>query len=268
MNRTVVSRLLALLALAGAGSLAACASDDAPSGVQSGVQNVDETRGALELFVGEDEQFYFRLVVGDGERLLRSEGYTEEASAEKGIASVKRNGVGDDGYEVLEADDGQWYFTLTATNGEIVAVSSGLFAREADAEAGVARVQEVLKGINEQEPRVTCSLERRADVPQGEGTTSVDLTNIAEEEYASSESLDAFEGSYSFDATVSEGSVSVFFYENAHVQDETGSLGCDLPALERGKTFCEEPIVIDASLGTDEEEEKMVHAFDFGCRID
>ena len=90
----------------------------------------------------------------------------------------------------------------------------------------------------------------------------------AGDDYVYSEALAAFEGSYNFSVGIEEGTAYVTFQENAHVEDEVGSIACDLPDPNSGVTaFCEEPLEVDASLGTDEDP-KMVHAFDFGCRVD
>jgi hypothetical protein len=146
----------------------------------------------------------------------------------------------------------------------MVVVSEALAAcgDEPGADAGVGEVRARAK------PRVTCHLRRLAAVPQGEGQVAVDVTNASEEQVASSASLAAFEGRYSFDAYILDGTLEIFFYENEHVQDETGSLRCALPPLRRGRSFCDEPIEIDASLGTADDEERIVHAFDFGCRVE
>jgi len=114
---------------------------------------------------------------------------------------------------------------------------------------------------------VTCTLTRLAveGMPQGPGSTSATVNPDEEEAYGDSDDgLDAFEGSYSFSLSMFEGSLDVIFYENAHVQDEVGSLGCDLDGVVPGQPFCQESVTVDASLATGEEE-RIVHAFDFAC---
>jgi hypothetical protein len=114
---------------------------------------------------------------------------------------------------------------------------------------------------------VTCTLTRVAieGMPQGPGSTSASIDPDEEDAYGDSDGLDAFLGNYSFGISVYEGSLDVIFYENEHVQDEVGSMGCDLAAAVPGEPFCEEPITIDASLGTEDEPERSVDAFAFSC---
>jgi hypothetical protein len=67
----------------------------------------------------------------------------------------------------------------------------------------------------------------------------------------------------------SDGEFSVTFQENAHVMDETGQIGCSTEGLRAPATFCKEPIEVDKLLGTEagEDDEQMVHAFNFWCRL-
>jgi uncharacterized protein len=263
MHRTLVSCLAAVVALALPVLVVGCGGEDAQSGEEQDVKG--SVTGKIEIYVGDDAQHYFRVVASNGEKLLRSEGYSSRAAAEKGVESAKKNGVSSKSYRISESEDGQWFYDLVAKNGEIIGTSE-TYTSKSNAERGMTTLQKVLGKLGQSAPRTTCFLQRLPAVPQGEEKVEVDLDHL-EEGFGASDSLEAFEGSYSFDVTVEEGFVNVIFYENAHVQDEVGSFGCDLPKLERGTTFCDEPIEIDASLGT-EDEEKQVHAFDFGCRVD
>ena len=47
--------------------------------------------GKFELYEDKAGEYRFRLKAGNGEIILASEGYTQKASAENGIASVKTN---------------------------------------------------------------------------------------------------------------------------------------------------------------------------------
>ncbi|MGO1120445.1 YegP family protein [Rhodovibrionaceae bacterium A322] len=44
----------------------------------------------FEIFVGQDDNYYFHLKADNGEIIAASQSYTTKASAEKGIAAVKR----------------------------------------------------------------------------------------------------------------------------------------------------------------------------------
>ena len=101
--------------------LPACGGADAETGDE---QNATQTAGRFETFVGDDGQHYFQLLAGNGERVLRSEGYTTLANAKKGIASVKKNGLVKGNYQLLSAANGESYFNLvSADNGQIVGTS-------------------------------------------------------------------------------------------------------------------------------------------------
>jgi uncharacterized protein YegP (UPF0339 family) len=260
----LVSRLAIALLLSSGACLVGCGGEDVAAGDEQNATAV--AKGKIEIYVGEDSQLYFRVVASNGEKLLRSEAYETRAGAEKGVESVKKNGVEPKRYQLAQSEDGLWFFNLRATNGEIIGTSE-TYSSKSNAQRGMTTLQKVLKTLSKPSARAVCSLKRLSVAPQGEGVAEVDLDHLDEDGFGFGDSLDAFEGSYSFDIGVQEGFVSVTFYENEHVQDEVGQIGCDLPALERGVTFCDEPIEIDASLGTDDEE-KTVHAFDFGCRVD
>jgi uncharacterized protein YegP (UPF0339 family) len=80
------------------------------------------TSGArFQTFKGADHKSYFHLRAKNGEVLLQSQGYLHAASAIAGIASVREHGKIAAQFSLLEAADGQWYFTLKSTNGEVIA---------------------------------------------------------------------------------------------------------------------------------------------------
>jgi hypothetical protein len=145
MNSTLRTLGLALFLGAAAPSLAVgCGDADTATG---DVQNVTEATGRFELFKGEDGQRYFQLLAGNGEQLLRSEGYTSLSGAKNGIDSVKRNGVSAENFRVLEAVNGEYYFNLVAQNGEIIATGETYETRSA-AERGVETVARVVEGAS------------------------------------------------------------------------------------------------------------------------
>lgn len=76
-------------------------------------------------------QFYFNLMLDNGEILLSSELYNAQNSAENGVASVKKN-AGDAGrYERQTLDNGRFRYVLKAANGQVVG-HSPMYANEAD----------------------------------------------------------------------------------------------------------------------------------------
>jgi len=136
--RNLLCSLAAVLLLAA--SVPGC--DD---GVDTGdEQNVTASSGSFETFKGEDGQRYFQLLAKNGQRILRSEGYSSLSKAKTGITSVKKNGKNVAAFEILEADNGEFYFNLVATNGQTIGTSE-LYVSESNAEAGVDAVISALQ---------------------------------------------------------------------------------------------------------------------------
>ena len=78
---------------------------------------------SFELHKNDKGQFHFSLKTAEGGTLLNSENYESKASAENGIASVKKNSVLLDRFEKLQASDGRAYFNLKAANHQVVGTS-------------------------------------------------------------------------------------------------------------------------------------------------
>src|SRR5262245_16544469 len=97
---------LVALVLALAPITVGCVAGDEESSVASVEMDSTQSAGRFEIFVGADDQYYFSLIAANGEKVLRSEGYTTWANAENGIMSVQANGATVEGYELLEASNG------------------------------------------------------------------------------------------------------------------------------------------------------------------
>lgn len=155
MNFRLLSLVFAVLF---ATSFSACGVDDASLG---GEEFAEETltndelalinNGRFETFQGQDGQYYFHLLAGNGEKVLQSEGYSRFSSSQSGITSVQNNGVNERRYLLREAKDGSWYFVLTATNGQIIGMSE-LYASKSGAQAGINATINVVKNTNLQGP--------------------------------------------------------------------------------------------------------------------
>lgn len=102
----------------------------------------DDSR--FELFIGSDNRYYFHLVARNGEIVLQSEGYEGKNGALNGIDSVRDNGQIVEQYEVIEAQNGQYFFRLKAQNYEVIARSE-LYASLSNAERGMTTVVELLQ---------------------------------------------------------------------------------------------------------------------------
>ncbi|MEW5743430.1 MAG: DUF1508 domain-containing protein [Myxococcota bacterium] len=134
--------------------VSACGVDDASLG---GEEFAEETlsndelalinNGRFETFQGQDGQYYFHLLAGNGQCVLRSEGYASYSSSQNGVTSVQNNGVNEGRYLLREAADGSWYFLLTATNGQIIGISQ-MYSTESNAKAGITAVINVVKNTN------------------------------------------------------------------------------------------------------------------------
>ncbi|RQQ53814.1 YegP family protein [Burkholderia stagnalis] len=86
-------------------------------------------------------QFLFHLKAGNGEIILRSELYKTKASAENGVASVRKNAPDDGRYERKTAHNGEYMFNLKAGNHEIIGTSE-TYATEAGRDNGIASVKQ------------------------------------------------------------------------------------------------------------------------------
>lgn len=141
MHRTAYRLLCCLtLSVAAPTGLLGCSDDSTGTGDE---QAVTEAPGVFQTFVGEDGQWYFHLLAGNGQRVLQSEGYVSRAGCENGVESVKENGVDPGQYDLLESIDAEWYFNVVAKNYEIVGTSETYVTRS-NAERGMDTVQELI----------------------------------------------------------------------------------------------------------------------------
>lgn len=96
--------------------------------------------GWYELSKSSDGQFRFALKAGNAETILTSELYKAKNSAESGVASVQANCGTDERYERKTSSNGQPYFNLKATNGQVIGTSQ-MYASESSRENGIASVK-------------------------------------------------------------------------------------------------------------------------------
>ena len=86
-------------------------------------------------------QWHFNLQAGNYEPILHSEMYESKPAALNGIESVKKNSLRDGAFELLTAKDGQVYFVLKSTNGQVVGQSE-MYKSESGRSNGVESVKE------------------------------------------------------------------------------------------------------------------------------
>lgn len=79
--------------------------------------------GKFVKYTDKAGEWRFHLKAGNGEKILHSEGYKAEAGCDNGIASVKTNSQDDGKYVDLESSNGQHYFNLKASNGQVIGTS-------------------------------------------------------------------------------------------------------------------------------------------------
>lgn len=85
-------------------------------------------------------EFQFNLKAGNGQTILASEGYSTKASCENGIESVKRNAQDDGRYELKTSSNGKFYFTLKASNGQVIGMSE-MYESSSSRDNGIASVK-------------------------------------------------------------------------------------------------------------------------------
>ena len=95
--------------------------------------------GKFTVFTGKSGETYFNLKAGNGEIILKSEGYKDKAGAHNGVDSVRKNASDAARYEKKTAANGKFHFSLKAANHQIIG-SSEMYDSERSRDAGIASV--------------------------------------------------------------------------------------------------------------------------------
>ncbi len=95
--------------------------------------------GKFVTFTGKDGKHYFSLKAGNGEVILKSQGYKAEKDCANGIESVRKNSQVEARFETKSSSDGKFYFVLKATNGQVIGQSQ-MYKSESGCANGVASV--------------------------------------------------------------------------------------------------------------------------------
>ena len=95
--------------------------------------------GKFEITQSVGDTYTFRLRADNGMVILQSEPYDNKSCALQGIESVRRNAPINARFERLASSQGQPYFTLRATGGEIIGHSQ-VYSSTAAMENGIASV--------------------------------------------------------------------------------------------------------------------------------
>lgn len=136
--------LAALAALSLTSVACAAPTEEEATEVEETSQDLVSRSAFFETFRGLDGKYYFNMMAGNGQNVLRSQGYTRLASAEGGVESVIANGNDKRNFEIQQAANGDWYFNLEAANGEIIGTSQ-LYATKYNAERGAVAVRALVR---------------------------------------------------------------------------------------------------------------------------
>lgn len=96
--------------------------------------------GKFVISTRKDGEFQFNLVAGNGQTILSSQGYAAKASCLNGVESVRTNSADDSRFERQTAANGKFYFTLKASNGQVVGTSQ-MYESAASCENGIESVK-------------------------------------------------------------------------------------------------------------------------------
>ena len=97
--------------------------------------------GRFELKKAKNGEYFFNLLAGNGQGILKSEMYSSRGAAMNGIASVQENS-GDEGqFECKTSTNGKAYFVLKAKNHQVIGQSQ-MYESESGCDNGIASVRE------------------------------------------------------------------------------------------------------------------------------
>ncbi|MEM8506178.1 MAG: YegP family protein [Bacteroidota bacterium] len=96
--------------------------------------------GKFEIKSSASDKCMFNLKADNGQVILTSQSYTSKDGCKNGIESVRKNSQSDAQFERKTAKDGSPFFTLNATNGQVIGKSEMYSSKEA-MEKGIASVK-------------------------------------------------------------------------------------------------------------------------------
>ncbi len=97
--------------------------------------------GRYELKKAKNGEYFFNLLAGNGQGILKSEMYSSRAAAMNGIASVQANCSEEGQFECKTSSNGKAYFVLKAKNHQVIGQSQ-MYESESGCDNGIASVQE------------------------------------------------------------------------------------------------------------------------------
>ncbi len=153
MFRTFTALLFAFSALSG------CAFEPAGEGSESALSG----RPYFEVFEATNGDHYFNLKAANHRVILSSEGYSTRQSALNGVLSVMDHGEQEANFDLWEASNGEFYFTLQARNGAVIGTSE-TYVSASNARRGV---QTVTRNVGEYLDFLANRTGARFDIFQG-----------------------------------------------------------------------------------------------------
>lgn len=103
--------------------------------------------GKFEIKKDKAGKHRFNLKAANGQVILSSEAYNSKSACDNGIESVKKNSGSDGNYERKTAKNGQPYFNLKASNGQVIG-SSEMYSSTSAMENGIASVKKNAPGAS------------------------------------------------------------------------------------------------------------------------
>ena len=80
-------------------------------------------QGKYQIYKDKSGKLRFRLLAGNLQPILSSEGYNTKAACKNGITSVKKNAFNKDHFVVNKAKNGKVYFNLVSGNKAVIGTS-------------------------------------------------------------------------------------------------------------------------------------------------
>ena len=95
--------------------------------------------GKFETFKDKAGEHRFRLKAGNGEIILTSQGYDQQAGCTNGIESVKKNAGNAERFEKATTDSGKFRFNMKAGNNQVIGTSQN-YSTESGRDNGIESV--------------------------------------------------------------------------------------------------------------------------------
>jgi uncharacterized protein YegP (UPF0339 family) len=101
----------------------------------------------FQVYKGTNDEFYFRLVAGNDQVVLSSEGYTDRSGCENGIDSVIKYSRDISKYKLKKSKNDKHYFVLRSGNNKVIGTGQMYSSKQA-AEKGIDTVMNNVKGAS------------------------------------------------------------------------------------------------------------------------